>query len=92
MLQEARALPALAQRAAWPVCLRATGLLPLALVGDGEDAQAGRLPYRMYGMYLAGLSARRAAEEAARLGGDAALYPCQTSRQNQRMGPVKAGP
>ena len=74
VLQEARALPALALAlpADWPVCLKATGLLPLALVGAGEDAQAGRLLYRLYGMYLAVLSARRAAEEAARLGGDLA--------------------
>ena len=72
VLQEARALPPLALPAAWPVCLKATGLLPLALVGVGEDAQAGRLQYRQYGMYLAVLSARRAAEEAARLGGDVA--------------------
>ena len=70
--QEARTLLALALPAAWPVCLKATGLLPLALVGAGEDAQVGRLLYRLYGMYLAVLSARRAAEEAARLGGDVA--------------------
>ena len=50
----------------------AVGQLPLALVGAGEDAQAGRLLYRLCGMYLAVLSARCAAEEAARLGGDAA--------------------
>ena len=41
-------------------------------MGAGEDAQAGRLLYRLYGMYLAVLSARCAAEEAARLGGDVA--------------------
>ena len=73
VLQEVRALPALAVPAAWPVCLKATGLLPLALVGAGEDAQAGRLLHRLYGMYLTVLSARRAAEEAARLGGDVAF-------------------
>ena len=71
-LQEATALQALACPVAWPVCLRATGLLLLALVGEGEDAQAERLLYRLNGVYLAVLSARRAAEEAARLGGDAA--------------------
>ena len=39
VLQEARVLPTLpALPAAGPVCLRATGLLPLALVGEGEDA------------------------------------------------------
>ena len=64
-------LPALAP-AASPVCLRATGLLPLALVGEGEETQFERLPYRLYGMYLAVLSARSAVEEAAVLGGDAA--------------------
>ena len=58
VLQEAMALPAQALLAAWPVCLRAIGLLPLALVGEGEDAQVGWLLYRLYGMYLAVLSAR----------------------------------
>ena len=57
VLQEARVLPALALPAAWPVCLRATGLLPLTLVGEGEDAQAVRLLYWLYSMYLAVLSA-----------------------------------
>ena len=47
VLQEARALPALALPAAWPVCLRATRLLLLAPVGEGEDAQAGRLLYKL---------------------------------------------
>ena len=72
VLQEARALPALALPVAWPVSLKATGLLPLALVGAGEDAQAGRLLYRLYGMYLAMLSASRAAKEGAGLGRDVA--------------------
>ena len=72
VLQEAKALPALALPAAWPVCLKATGLLRLALVGAGEDAQAGRRLYRLYGMYLAVLWACRAAEEEARLGGGVA--------------------
>ena len=58
VLQEAGALPALALPAAWPVCLRATALLPLALVGESEDTQAGRLLYRLYAMCLAVLSAR----------------------------------
>ena len=58
--------------AVWLLCLRATSLLPLSLVGAGEDAQTGPLLYRLYVMYLAGLSARRAAEEAAKAGGDAA--------------------
>ena len=72
VLHEARALPALALPAAWLVCLRATGLPPLALVGVGEDARAEQLLYLLYGMYLVVLCAHRAAEEAARLGGDAA--------------------
>ena len=72
MLQEARARPALALPAGWPACLKATGLLPLNLVGAGEDAQARRLLYRLYSMYLTVLSARRTSEEAVRLGGDAA--------------------
>ena len=54
------------------MCLKATGLPPLALVGAGEDAKAGRPPYRRYGMYLAVLSPRHAVEEAARVGGDVA--------------------
>ena len=40
-LQEARALPVLALPAVWPVCLRATGLLPLALARAGGDAKRG---------------------------------------------------
>ena len=89
VLQEARALPALALPAAWPVCLKATGLLPLALAGAGEDAQAGQLLYRLYGMYLAVLSARRAAEEAARLGGDVAstvFVPARGGGPDSRQG------
>ena len=42
-LQEAKALPAPALPVAWPMCLKARGLPPLALVGAGEDAQVGRL-------------------------------------------------
>ena len=63
---EAALLPALALPSAWPVCLRATGLLPAALVRPEEADQAGRLMYRLYGMYLAVLSARMGAEVAAR--------------------------
>ena len=55
-----------------PVCLRSADLLPLTLAGAGEGAQAERLMYRLCGMYLAVLSARKAAEEAARLNEDAA--------------------
>ena len=51
---------------AWPVCLRATGLFPAALVQPEDVDQAGRLMYRLYGMYLAVLSARMGAEVAAR--------------------------
>ena len=63
---EAAPLPALALPQAWPVCLRATGLLPAALVQPEGVEQAGRLMYRLYGMYLAVLSARMGAEVAAR--------------------------
>ena len=64
-------------------------MLPLALVGEDEDAQAGRLLYRLYGMCLAVLSARRAAEEAVRLGGDAAstvFGPAQGRGPDSRQG------
>ena len=40
----------------WPVCPRATGLLPLALVGEGEEAQAEWLLYELCDMYLAVMS------------------------------------
>ena len=63
---EAAQLPALAVPTAWPVCLRATGLLPAALVRQDEEDQAGRLMYRLYGMYLAVLAARMGEEVAAR--------------------------
>ena len=63
---EAAQLPALALHLAWPVCLRAAGLLPAALVQPEEVDQAGRLMCRLYGMYLAVLSARMGAEVAAR--------------------------
>ena len=54
------------------MCLTTTGLLPLTLVSEDEGAQQGRLLYVLYGMYLAVLPARQAADEAARLGGDTA--------------------
>ena len=57
---------------AYSVCLRAVGLLPLAMVGEGEQPQAEWLLYELCGMYLAVLPARRAAEGVAQLGGDAA--------------------
>ena len=41
-------------------------------MGASKDAQAGRLLYRLYGMYLAALLARRAADGAVRLGGGVA--------------------
>ena len=66
MQAEAAPLTALALPQAWPVCLRATGLLPAALVQPEGVEQAGRLMYRLYGMYLAVLSARMGAEVAAR--------------------------
>ena len=63
---EAAQLPALALSSLWPVCLRATGLLPAALVKPEEVHQAGRLMYHLYGMYLAVLSERMGADVAAR--------------------------
>ena len=63
---EAAQLPALALPSAWLVCVRATGPLPAALVQPEEVDRAGRLMYRLYGMYLAVLSARMGAEVAAR--------------------------
>ena len=68
MQAEAAPLLALALLLAWPVCLRATGLLPAALVTPEEVEQAGRLMYRLYGMYLAVLSAPMGVEVAARRG------------------------
>ena len=66
MQAEAAQLPALALPLAWLVCVRATGLLPAALVQPEDVDQAGRLMYCLYGMYLALLSARMGAEVAAR--------------------------
>ena len=66
MRPEAAHLPALALPSAWPVCMRATGLLPAVLVQLEEVDQAGRLMYRPYGMYPAVLSARMGAAVAAR--------------------------
>ena len=63
---EAAQLPALALPSAWPVCLCATGLLSAVLVRPEEVDQAGRLMYRLYGMYPAVLSAHMGAEVAAR--------------------------
>ena len=63
---EAAHLPAVALLSAWPVCVRATGLLPAALVRLEEVDQAGQLMYRLYGIYLALLSACMGAEVAAR--------------------------
>ena len=61
LLQEARVLPHLAMLAAWLLSVRFAGLLPLALVHAGEETQAERLLYRLYGIYLAVLLACRAA-------------------------------
>ena len=94
MLQQAKALPALALPAAEPVCLRATSLLPLAVVGEGEEAKAERLLYRRYGIYLAVLFAHRAAEEAVRLAGDAAstvFGPARGQGPDLRRGKLSPG-
>ena len=63
---EAAQLPALALPSVWQVCLHVTGLLPAALVRPKEVDQAGRLMYRLYGMYLAVLSAHLGAEVETR--------------------------
>ena len=63
---EAAQLLALGLPSAWLVCLRTTGLLPVALVRPEEVDQAGWLMYHLYGMYLAVPSARMGADVAAR--------------------------
>ena len=67
----ARPLPTLAVPSAWPACLRSAGLLPLALVPDNDALQLAKdLLYRLYGMFLAVLAARKTALGAAQQGGD----------------------
>ena len=67
----ARPLPTLAVPSAWPACLRSAGLLPLALVPDSDALQLAKdLLYRLYGMFLAVLAARKTALDAAEQRGD----------------------
>ena len=67
----ARPLPTLAVPSAWPACLRSAGLLPLALVPDSDALQLAKdLLYRLYGMFLAVLAARKTALDAAQQRGD----------------------
>ena len=67
----ARPLPTLAVPSAWLACLRSTGLLPLALVPDNDALQLAKDPlYRLYGMFLAVLVARKTALDAAQQRGD----------------------
>ena len=67
----ARPLPTLAVPSAWPACLRSAGLLPLALVPDNDALQLAKdLLYRLYGMFLAVLAARKTALDAAQQRGD----------------------
>ena len=67
----ARPLPTLAVPSAWPACLRSAGLLPLALVPDNGALQLAKdLLYRLYGMFLAVLAARKTALDAAQQRGD----------------------
>ena len=64
-------LPTLAVPSAWPACLRSVGLLPLALVPDNDALQLAKdLLYRLYGMFLAVLAARKTALDAAQQRGD----------------------
>ena len=63
--------PTLAVPSAWPACLRLAGLLPLALVPDNDALQLAKdLLYRLYGMFLAVLAARKTALDAAQQRGD----------------------
>ena len=56
---------------AWPACLRSAGLLPLALVPDNDALQLAKdLLYRLYGMFIAVLAARKTALDAAQQRGD----------------------
>ena len=67
----ARPLPTLAVPSAWPACLRSAGLLPLALVPNNDALQLAKdLLYRLYGMFLAVLAARKTALDAAQQRGD----------------------
>ena len=67
----ARPLPTLAVPSAWPAYLRSAGLLPLALVPDNDALQLAKdLLYRLYGMFLAVLAARKTALDAAQQRGD----------------------
>ena len=67
----ARPLPTLAVPSAWPAYLRSAGLLPLALVPDNDALQLTKdLLYRLYGMFLAALAARKMAFGAAQQRGD----------------------
>ena len=62
----ARPLPTLAVVFAWPAHLRSAGLLPLALVPNNDALQLAKdLLYRLYGMFLAVLVARKTALGAA---------------------------
>ena len=66
VLVEATPLPMPALPSTWLPCLRATGLLPAALVAPSEQNEACRLMYCPYGMYLAVLSAHMEVEVTAR--------------------------
>ena len=67
----ARPLPTLAVPSVWPACLPSAGLLLLALVPDKDALQlANDVLYRLYGMFLAVLAARKTAMDAAQQGGD----------------------
>ena len=78
---DAHQLPSLAVPAAYPVCPRAMGLLPLALVPDDGALQLARpLLYRLYRMPLTVLAARMVVEEATKCRGNAACRGMKASR------------
>ena len=84
-------MPALALPSAWPVCLRATGLLPAVLVRPEEVDHAGRLMYRLYGTYLTVLAARRHAGAGPLVFAIARRHP-PDARRGYPWGQLGAGP
>ena len=70
----ARPLPTLAVPSAWLACLRLAKLLPLALVPDDDALKLAKdRLYRLYGMFLAVLAARKRALDTAEQRGDQRL-------------------
>ena len=62
----AHPIPTLAVPSAWPACLRSAGRVAPALMPDDDALQLAKdLLYRLYGMFLAVLAARKTALDAA---------------------------